>query len=233
MIPYILVSKRPVPVGSLAGHPGARQQLRNFGHIFERKGVSNPPGYIFDYAEEISKLADLPKLEEFLKLAISRDSKVYIDDFRRLFSRCKPANTMQFYEELREYGSHFRDFRTNKVLSEVSQVKMIQILASEKPITFALAKPSKRRRTKIARKKQTKKATAASLIKRTAKADKKAEEIINLKEIMQLNGEPTTVASVTKAANNQGMTTSRGNTWSSTGISRALKRGTERGLAEE
>jgi len=70
-------------------------------------------------------------------------------------------------------------------------------------------------------------------IKRSAKADKKAQEIITLKETLELDGKPITIASLTKAANAQGMTTSKGNPWLSTGVSRALKRAADRKLSEE
>jgi len=233
MLAYILVSKRPVPTGSLKGHPGAKQQLVNFRYVFEKNGISTPPSLIYDYAEVFSNLSDLPKLEQGLKVAKSHDSFVVIDDFRRLFSRCKTGREVQFYHELFEYGSHFRDLRTSTPLNELPQVGLTQIIAAEKPIKFVLATPPKSPRSSLAKKRQTKKATAASLIKRSAKADKKAQEIITLKETLELDGKPITIASLTKAANAQGMTTSRGNPWLSPGVSRALKRAADRKLSEE
>jgi len=111
MLAYILVSKRPVPTGSLRGHPGAKQQLINLLHLVKQNGISTPPSLIYDYAEVFSNLSDLPKLEQGLKVAKSYDSFVVIDDFRRLFSRCKTERKMQFYEELSEYTSHVKDLR--------------------------------------------------------------------------------------------------------------------------
>ena len=233
MLAYILVSKRPVPTGSLRGHPGAEQQLVNLSHLAKLRGITNPPTFIYDYAEVFSKLCDLPNLEKALKLAKDHDSFIIIDDFRRLFSRCKTGREVQFYHELFEYGSHFRDLRTSTPLNELPQVGLTQILAAEKPIKFVLATPPKSPRSSLAKKRQTKKATAASLIKRSAKADKKAQEIITLKETLELDGKPITIASLTKAANAQGMTTSRGNPWLSPGVSRALKRAADRKLSEE
>jgi len=141
MLAYILVSKRPVPTGSLRGHPGAKQQLINLLHLVKQNGISTPPSLIYDYAEVFSNLSDLPKLEQGLKVAKSYDSFVVIDDFRRLFSRCKTERKMQFYEELSEYTSHVKDLRTKRLLSELPQVGLTQIIAAEKPIKFVLATP--------------------------------------------------------------------------------------------
>ena len=229
MLAYILVSKRPVPTGSLRGHPGAKQQLINLLHLVKQNGISTPPSLIYDYAEVFSNLSDLPKLEQGLKVAKSHDSFVVIDDFRRLFSRCKTERKMQFYEELSEYTSHVKDLRTKRLLSELPQVGLTQIIEAEKPIKYVFAKLPRRQSSTP----NTKKATTASLIKRSAKADKKAQEIITLKETLELDGKPITIASLTKAANEQGMTTSRGNPWLSSGVSRALKRAAERKLSEE
>lgn len=229
MLAYILVSKRPVPTGSLRGHPGAKQQLINLLHLVKQNGISTPPSLIYDYAEVFSKLCDLPNLEKALKLAKDHDSFIIIDDFRRLFSRCKTERKMQFYEELSEYASHVKDLRTKRLLSELPLVSLTQIIAAEKPIKYVFAKLPRRQNSTP----NTKKATAASLIKRSAKADKKAQEIITLKETLELDGKPITIASLTKAANEQGMTTSRGNPWLSSGVSRALKRAADRELSEE
>jgi len=56
MLAYILVSKRPVPTGSLRGHPGAKQQLANFLLFYEVNRVTKSKSYRYDYAETFAAL---------------------------------------------------------------------------------------------------------------------------------------------------------------------------------
>jgi|GEM_PF-3416466 len=222
---YVILSHGPKPTGPLGKHEAARQQLINLNAYQRAEGIENVK-VAFDYAREVKNLDALPDLKYFLDRAKGRPTKIIIDDYRRIFHRCPIPARQELLNELLKYGPHFADMRLKLTLGGLDNAGRALLLNDTGPVKFQLepTPPQRRPSSKMFRKKQTSAATMASQKTRNLNADKKAKELSELKQrLAQKNLRPT-LAEIAKAANEEGLKTTRGGNWTTSSVQRVLKR---------
>lgn len=221
---YILITHGPRPCAPIQNCSAAKQQITNFRHVMrDIVGASNVSA-CHDYSRKHATLSDLPTLETALSRAKERGSVIVIDDFRRIFVKCDFVHRVALLDELRGYSGHFRDLRTGADISQLNHSKARYILQVESPYKFELAKAPRPLRTTEEKRKQTLKATRASQVARSAAADQKAEALDELYRSLSSETGDLSMAALARTANQQGLKTTTGRSWTGVSVARALKR---------
>ena len=224
MIGYILISYGPRPTGDLRTCRAARQQIRNL-QCHAQKRPHGPNFYIgHDYARTITSLSSLPVLKDLLEGAKERNAVIIIDSYQRLFVKCPPKYRRLLFKELIEYSDNFRDLQFGRSLAELSRFDRTRILTTQSPFKFVLGQTPKSTLSAEDRYDQTRKATKASQLARSAAADRKAEELNKLKEELETDAGPVSFSELAQVANERGLKTTRNREWSGSAAKRALDR---------
>lgn len=226
---YLLLSYGPRPVaGAVERHPAARQQLHNLRHF--RSKVSEQAGrevelrFGYDSARKVEGLARLPMLQTMLEDAVNSDTRVVIDDIRRIFARCVFEKRSDLFADLDRYGSFLYEMRTGKLLADATEVGKALLLYAEPPIKYQFAPTPRRPRSANDLRAQTAAANEASARSRAQVADELSAQLAEIRDRIMRDAGKVTLRQVTDAANAQGMTTSRGGLWTISSVQRALKR---------
>ncbi|SNT39484.1 hypothetical protein [Tropicimonas sediminicola] len=219
---HIVLSYGPRPIGNIGRHRPARVQVEVFRRVAEVSGdVGLRLG--FDYARAIDSLEALPRLKERLEeLRAVGHGAIFVDDLSRIFRLCPNARRPGLLDELEPYRPHLFCVRQGGLLKDLSPDLMKVILVSP-------GGPWRLKRTSRLlaeeRREQTRKAVAASRKARSAMADGKAKELAQIADKLAADGEGrATFAAIAKEANRCGMTTTRGNPWTSASVARAIRR---------
>lgn len=224
MIGYILISYGPRPTGSLRQCKAAWQQIRNFVNFAQKVPDKTKLQFFHDYTRTITSLSSLPILKDLLVLAKERNAVIITDSYQRLFVKCPPKYRRLLFKELIEYSDNFRDLQFGRSLAELSRFDRTRILTTQSPFKFVLGQTPKSTLSAEDRYDQTRKATKASQLARSAAADRKAEELNKLKEELETNVGSVSFSELARAANERGLRTTRNQEWSSTTAKRALDR---------
>lgn len=224
MLGYLLIDRGTKPSGSIRDCDAATQQIVNFNHALKDIKGANNLRFCHDYSRKRSTLTDLPTLQKALDGAREINGVILIDDFRRIFVKCDRVHRVALLDELLCYSGHFRDLRTGKDVGQLTHSKARYILQVESPYKFELAKAPRSPRTTEEKREQTLSATRASQVARSAAADQKAKALDELyRSLSSESGDPS-MAALARIANQQGLKTTTGRSWTGVSVTRALKR---------
>lgn len=232
MIGYVLVTYGPKPSRISIREYAARQQLlnlRDFSKAFEKEGFQ----FVFDYSRSHQTLDQLPWLAWLLSRTKEHDIVVVMDDLGRLFRNVPGECRGPFLAELMQAGGRIYGIRQRYALHEADRSQLLSLVGGAHPDTFLVDRPLRRRRSKNERIEQTTKARRASALARRQQALRLAREIARVRDELLEDGQTPTLAAIAEAANAKGMRSARGNPWSTSSVSRALKRLEEEEVAEE
>lgn len=225
MIFYVLLTHGAKPFGSAENHPAARAQLANLKAFRAEK---EPPveGIIADYQRKVTGLASLPKLSGTLDIALNGGGGlVVMDNIARLFAACDARHRRDLLMELLRYKAHFLGLRQGGLLSHLNETQL-KFMASGRETTrytYGGTRP-RNNLSKAERQMQTADAALASRIARGQAADEKAHQLDTIRRDLARKHENPTFRMIAEEANSQGITTTRGGTWSSSTVGRSLGR---------
>ena len=216
---YIFISSGARPRGDITNHPGARQQIAN---LRTMTAWDTNPRFSFDYSRKIRELpSSLPRLHKALLAAQERGTLIIMDDFCRLFSHAEDRAAL--WCQLLPFGEHLVQLRAKQKLSSVSEIQRIAILSARPPIKCVIGS-TREERPLVERQEQTRRATRVSAVARKRQADGKAKELAEVRTELQETQDKVTLQEIANTANERGLQTTRGKTWSAATVQRALKR---------
>ncbi|SDI40469.1 hypothetical protein [Lutimaribacter saemankumensis] len=221
---YALITHGPNPENWPARKLGELRPVSNLVEFHKQKAAGERFILKVEYCRNIKSQASLPKLNALLETAKRHGAFVTTDDFRRLFSRCDVAYRADLRSHLKAFGDHFVDLRTRKSFSSLSETATRQILFHDGPVTFKIKSEKKRTEPTPWGRNQVKEATKASAEVRARKANKKAEQLSEIRAELTEDRRTPTLKAIADEANVRGLTTSRGNHWTASTVQRALKR---------
>ena len=202
--------------------------------VWEHKSRLTLADILCDYAKLHQSVGQLPELQRALEMAEMHDALLVMDDLRRLFRPVPYARRDAFFDELMAAGGRLIDLRTGLTVVNEPDVIKPWLRVSGDPVPYAYNQRLLRKglsrggRFKARRIAQTEKARRASIRARREQALSRAREIARVRDEVLESGQRPTLAAIAEAANAKGMRTARGNPWSTSSVSKALKR-----LAEE
>lgn len=214
MIFYILLTYGPKPCGAILTHPAAQAQLR----YIRQKMAAYPGGkskITYDYARHVDRLDSLPRLKSLLSGVHELDGiKVRIDDLSRIFRITNLTRRTELLVELQAFGTTLHSIKHGKSLAEFSDTELQNLVLHPEKSRF----PAKQRRTA-----DTSKARASSSRSRTDRSLRTGQQLSKIKnELTKIHGE-VTLKMISEEANAQGVTTTRGQKWTSQNVARMLK----------
>lgn len=235
MIFYIVLTHGAKPTGNIRNHPAASQQIANLRGYWEAlKLETKPPPVVHDYRRKITGLSSLPNLSRELERMSARgEDVVLMDNIGRLFAACEKDRRAQLLEELHDYKMHLIGLKQGGKIWDMGQRRRLFMASGRETTRYTYG--GKRRRTSMTKQdrlKQTTEATAASCIARGQSADEKARELDAVREDLSQERRKPTLKMIAEAANDRGITTTRGGNWSSSTVGRSLKRLDETTLDE-
>lgn len=228
LIGYVLRRHGPKAIPDLFRHSSSRLQMFNLCE-WESKSRFTLGDILCDYARHHQSLEQLPELKLGLEMAEMHNTLVIMDDLRRLFRPVPLPRRDTFFDELMSAGGQLAGLRQARRLIDAPEVMRAVLRMSGESGPYAVKKPLRRglsrgRRFKARRIAQTAKARKASARARREQALSHAREIARVRDELREDGQRATLAAIAEAANAKGMRTARGNPWSSSSVSRALKR---------
>ena len=221
---YALITHGPNPEYWPARKKRELRPVRNLMAFHKHKAGDNKFKLEIEYCRCIRNPASLPKLRALLVTAKQHGLSVITDDFRRIFARCQSDYRAQCYVDLEAYGDHFIDLRTARPLGQLEEVTLRQILFHDGPVTFKIKSEKQEKEPTPWGRNQVKEATKASAKVRALKADRKAEQLSEIRAELSEDGKAPTLKEIAEEANARGVTTSRDNHWTASTVQRALKR---------
>lgn len=235
MIFYIVLTHGAKPTGKIGNHPAASQQIANLrGYWDGLKRETKPPPVVHDYRRKITGLSSLPSLSHALAtVKASGQGAIVMDNIARLISACDEEQQLGLFNELIDYGDHLVGLRQGGYLSRMNEIQLTMLASGRETTRYTYG--GKRRRTSMTKQdrlKQTTEATAASRIARGQAADEKARELDAVREDLSQEHRKPSLKMIAEAANDRGITTTRGGNWSSSTVGRSLKRLDETTLDE-
>lgn len=198
--------------------------IRNLLEFHKQHGKGGKLSLGLDYCRHVKGLSSLPKLKEFLELARQNGVWFVTDDFRRIFARCDRAVRPELYQEIIAYGNYLKDLRTGKSFSLLHETQVKSIVGHEGPVRFIFESDKPKGEPTPRGLDQVKNATKASAEIRGLKANKKAEQLKEVKAALTVEGKSPTLKGIAEEANARGLTTTRGNPWTTSTVQRVLKR---------
>ncbi|MDU8946342.1 recombinase family protein [Ovoidimarina sediminis] len=212
--------------GEASRNPAVRSQISTYRQRFHDELGKGPDefkiGFVSDYARTIRSLASLPKLQAWLDASrkIDGQPKILFEDLRRLFVRCPRESRDTLLQELREHGENIIDLRYPEKLSNFNHSQQMQLLLCGSP---KVASQRQKRSSRMG-KKQTEAAIRQSAEARSKRAIAQARQLSSLRADMLEKGMSITLREIAEEANNRGLKTARGGTWSPATIKRMLDR---------
>ena len=220
---YVLCRHGPKSIPDLRKHASSRQQMLNL-IDFQNDRRVRLSSIIWDYARYHEGLAQLPELRIGLECAEDMDAILIMDDLGRLFRPLPLEDRGAFLDELMGAGGRLFGLRQGCILRDEPRQMKAWLRWAGEPGAYVYKRRFRRRRSEARRIAQTAKARKASARARREQALSHAREIARVRDELQEDGQKTTLAAIAEAANAKGMRTTRGNPWSSSSVSRALKR---------
>lgn len=224
MIYYVFITYGAVSIQNAARYPAAAVQLECFVKL--RK---TPEGAecscAIEKAASIEALASLPKLKAALKTAQVQNSKVIIDDFRRILSQCPVDHRRRLLREIDEFAAVFYELRDGgRCFAELTVDDRRELRSLNKAFRGKRRSHAKNETPKSIRRLLTSTAREASIASRKNTADGNARYIRRLHDRLLATQESITLQDIANILNSRDYQTSRGGTWSAATVKRMLDR---------